>query len=259
MKGVTLARASVAISLVLAASSVWATGGGLAADREHDESNSRFTLSKRARVDVTAINGSVDIKAIDGDTAIVQVERTASSRAELDCNKVVVNHASGNLIVRSESAARPGCQTIQVHHRVLLSLPRSVDVDVQGVSGPINIREIEGALHISGNSGSINLEQPGIGSSITGNAGTTTVKLRTRDAGGLELSGNNGPVKLYIGDKVDIDVSVTELTGSVSSELPNVRFNRTGPADYRARIGSGGPRIRVEHNAGDVSLIRYRE
>ena len=259
MNGLTIAKASVAISLVLAASSVWVTGGAQAVDGVGDEFNRRFTLPDKARVEVSGINGSVDIKAVDGDTAIVEVERTARSRAELDCNKVVVKHASGKLTIQSETAVRQGCETVQVRHRVLLSLPRSVDVSVQGVSGPVNIGEIEGALQISGNSGSINLEQSGIGSSITGNSGTTTITLRKRDAGGLELSGNNGAVKLYIGDGVDVDVRVTGLTGSVASELPNVRFTKTGAADYRARVGSGGPTISVEHNSGSISLIRYRE
>ena len=259
MKGLTLARASVAILFVLAASSVWATSGALAVDQHRDEFNGRFKLPERARVDVTAINGTVDIEAIDGDTAIVQIERTARSRAELDCNKVVVKHASGNLTIQSETTGGEGCKVVQVRHRVLLSLPRSVDVDVQGVSGPVHIGEIEGALQISGNSGSINLEQTGIGSSITGNSGTTTIKLRKRDAGWLELSGNSGAVKLYIGDEIDVDVRVTELSGSVSSELQNVQFRKTGAADYRARIGSGGPTIEVARNVGNIVLSRYRE
>jgi hypothetical protein len=259
MKALTIAKASVAMSLVLAASSVWATSGGLPVDRDHDEFNRRFTLPERARVVVSAINGSVDIKVIDGDTASVQVERTARSRAELDCNMVVVKHVSGKLTIQSETAGRQGCETVQVRHRVLLSLPRSVNVSVQGVSGPVNIGEIEGALRISGNSGSINLDQPGIGSSITGNSGTTTIRLRKRDAGGLELSGNSGDVKLYIGDELDIDVRVTGLIGSVSSELPNVRFTKMGAADYRARIGSGGPRINVAGSVGNIVLIGYRE
>ena len=259
MKASTIAKASVAMSLILAASSVWATSGGSAVDRDRDEFNRRFTLRERARVVVSAINGSVDIKGIDGDTASVQVERTALSRGELDCNKVIVKHVSGKLTIHSETAVRQGCQTVQVRHRVLLSLPRSVTVSVHGVSGPVNIGEIEGALRISGNSGSINLDQPGMGSSITGNSGTTAIKLRQRDAGGLELSGNSGDVELYIGDELDIDVRVTGLVGAVSSELPSVRFTKTGAADYRARIGSGGPRINVAGNVGNVVLIGYRE
>ena len=79
-----------------------------------------------------------------GDTAIVQIERTARSRAELDCNKVVLEQASGNLTVKSETVHGQGCESIQVVYRVLLSLPRHADVSIHGVSGPINIARISG-------------------------------------------------------------------------------------------------------------------
>lgn len=224
--------------------------------QERDEINRSFTLRARARVDVSAINGNVDIKAIDGDTATVQVVRTASSRAEMDCNKVVVEQAAGNLIIASENR---NCGTIQVAHHVLLSLPRYVNVSVHGVSGSVNIGEIEGALYLYGNSGNINLAQPGSRSRIEGNMGTTTIKLQKLASRGLELIGHSGPIKLLIADELNVYVRVSGLSGSVSSELPNARFHQTGAADYAARIGLGGPTIHVDGSSGSISLIPYRE
>jgi hypothetical protein len=230
---------------------------GAAFYQERDEINRSFTLRARTRVEVAAINGSVDIKAIDGDTATVQIERTARSRAEMDCNKIVLQQAAGKLIIASVNEG--GCGTIQVAHRMLLTVPRYVDVIVHGVSGPINIGEIEGALHLRGNSGSINLAQSGSGSRLTGNSGSTTIKLQKLDARGIELMGNSGSVKLYVGDELNVDVSVSGLSGTVSSEVPNVRFRKIGAADYFARIGSGGPTINVDGSSGSISLIPYRE
>jgi DUF4097 and DUF4098 domain-containing protein YvlB len=253
MKNSSIYKAGAVLVLVLAASSVWAT-----VYQQRDEIERRFTLPAKARVDVSAISGSVDIKAIDGDTAIVQIERTARSLAELDCNKVVLEEKSGNLFIKSQTV---GCENrnIQVDYRVLLSVPRTVDVSVHGVSGPVNVGEIDGTLRISGNSGNINLAESGRGSRISGNSGTTTIKLRQLDAGGLKLSGNSGPIKLYVGDQLNVDVNVSGISGSVSSEVPNVKFNKTGPAHYQARIGSGGPTINVEGSSGSVLLGRYPE
>ncbi len=254
MKNSAIKNACAVLSVLLGASSAWA-----AVDQERDEINRSFDLRAKAHVEVSAISGSVDIEAIDGDTAIVHIERTARTPAELDCNKVVLEQAFGKLTIRSKTVGGRGCQNIQVVYRVLLSLPRHVDVSIQGVSGPINIGEIEGALRLSGNSGNINLAQFGSGSRITGNSGTTSIKLRKLDAGGLELSGNSGPLKLYVGEELNVEVKVSGLAGSVSSELPNVKFTKTGAADYYARMGSGGPTINVHGNAGSVLLVSYRE
>jgi hypothetical protein len=253
MKNSAIKKACAVLSILLGASSVWAV-----TYREGDEINRSFILPAKALVRVSAISGSVDIKAIDGDTAIVQIERTAHSRAELDCNRVVLRQVFGNLVIKSETV---GCENIvvQVRHRVLLSLPRYVDLSVNGVSGPVNIGEIDGALRISGNTGPINLACSGRNSIISGNMGTTTIKLQQLDAGGLELSGNSGTVKLYVDEGVNVDLKVSRNSGSVSSELPNVEFIKTDAADYYARIGSGGPTINVHDNSVSVLLSRYRE
>jgi putative adhesin len=252
MKNSTINKACALLVLILAASSGWA-----AVYQERDEINRSFTLPAKARVQVVAINGSVDIKAIDGDTASVEIERTARSRAELDCNKIVLRQVSGNLFIRSETVCEN--TVVQVRHRVLLRLPRNVDVSVSGVSGPVNVGEIEGTISISGNSGNINLAQSGHRSRISGNQGTTTIKLRKPYAGGLELSGNSGPIKLYIGDELNAVVKVSGISGSVSSDLPDVTFHKTAAADYYALIGSGGPTIYVLGNSGNVLLVRDRE
>jgi hypothetical protein len=85
------------------------------------------------------------------------------------------------------------------------------------------------------------------------------VKLRKLDAGGLELSGNSGHIKLYVDEQLNVDVRVSGHSGSASSDLPNVRFNIIGAARYHARVGAGGPTINVEGNSGSILLDRYRE
>lgn len=252
MKSLSINEAFALLSLILVASSAWA-----AIHQEGDELNRSFTLPAKARVDVSAISGSVDIKAIDGNTAMVQIVRTARSRADLDCSKVILEQTSrGNLRIKSENL---GCNNLEVIYRVLLSVPRTVDVNVHGVSGPVNIGEIDGTLRINGNSGNINLARSGRDSSISGNSGTTTIKLQQLDPRGLNLSGHSGAIKLLIADELNVDVKVSGLSGSVSSELPNVKFHKTGATDYAARIGSGGPTIHVDGSSGSISLIPYRE
>lgn len=249
MKNSAIKKACALLFVLFGSSSV-----GAAADQERDEINRRFNLPADARVDVSQISGSVDIVAGDGGTAIVEIERTARSRAELDCNKVVLEQVLGTLIIESRSVGGQDCQNIQVRYRVLLSLPRTVDVSVHGVSGPINIGKIDGTLRISGNSGTINLAQSGRASRISGNSGRTTINLRRIDPAGLELSGNSGAIRLYIANELDVDVKVSRIDGLVSSDLPNVRFTKTGAVEYYARSGSGGPTVIVKDGSGSVSL-----
>ncbi len=73
------------------------------------------------------------------------------------------------------------------------------------------------------------------------------------------MSGNSGAIKLYVDEKLNVDVKVTGQSGTASSELPNVQFTKTGAADYYARMGSGGPTINIGGNSGSILLIPYRK
>ena len=77
--------------------------------------------------------------------------------------------------------------------------------------------------------------------------------------GDWRLSGNSGAIELYVDEGVNVDVKVSRNSGSVSSELQNVEFIKTGAADYYARNGSGGPTINVHDNSVSILLSRYRE
>src|SRR2546425_12542746 len=108
MKNSATKKACAVLSVLLGAS-VWA-----AVYRDRDEVNRSFSLPAKGRVEVFAISGSIDIKAIDGDTAIVDIERTARRRGELECNKVVLEEASGSLSIQSKTANGNGCEKIRV-------------------------------------------------------------------------------------------------------------------------------------------------
>lgn len=244
MKNLGAFKAAVAVLSIPLASSV-ATGRGEATDRpstvvgHSDEINKSFVLSPRASIDVSAISGSVEVKASDGEAVNVNITRRAPSRADLDCNEPVVEQVGNSLTVGSRTEPGGGCQNIRVVYRVVLAVPRDADLAVRGVSGPVGIEGLQGALRISGNSGTI------------------TVNLRRLGATGLDLSGNSGAIDLRVSDETNADVWVSGLSGSFKSMLPSVRVTKTGIADYNARIGRGGSAIRVVGHSGTVSIGSY--
>ena len=124
MKNSAINRTCAVLVLILAASSVWAT-----VYQERDEINRSFTLPAKARVEVSAINGSVDIKAIDGDTAIVEIERTARSRAELDALLDLAGKGVQELVKAQKQALGPMLEEAAIPPLRRLALgPASLDL-----------------------------------------------------------------------------------------------------------------------------------
>src|SRR5688500_20256676 len=109
MKNSAIKTACAVLLVLLGASSVWA-----AVYQERDEINRSFSLPARARVDVSGISGTGDVKAIDGDSASVQIERTARSRAELDCTRLVGEQAAWSRVIQTRHRGGQGCNDVQV-------------------------------------------------------------------------------------------------------------------------------------------------
>ena len=110
MKNSSISKVCALFTLVLAAMSAGAT-----VYRERDEINKSFTLPAKARVDVSAISGSVDIKAIDGDTVAYQVIEGRARRQQVQVGavdgrnvEILAGLAEGAEVVLSASAQVEG-------------------------------------------------------------------------------------------------------------------------------------------------------
>src|SRR5262245_13702053 len=104
---------------------------------ERDEFHQSYPLSAGARVEVQGINGTVQVETIPGGTAEVHIVRSARNREDLEYRKVIVEHTATSLIVRGDrdSEGRGLGRNRDVRQRVLLRIPRQVDLGVSGVNG----------------------------------------------------------------------------------------------------------------------------
>src|SRR5688500_17519083 len=130
--------------------------------QERDEINQTYQLAPGARVEVSSIRGTVEIVNADNATAEVQIIRTARTRADLEYHKIEVEHASNSLVVRGvQEPEQRRRENIQVNHKVILKLPRRIDLSVSSVSGWIKIGDVDGQTQVSSISGSANIGNVG--------------------------------------------------------------------------------------------------
>lgn len=232
--------------------------------RERDEFRQAYQLSPGSSVTVGRINGSVTVETADGDMAEVYVVRSARTREDLNFRKVVVEASSGRLSVEGEKGKdeensdrkrRP-----PVRQRVILKLPRSVNLAVSGVNGSVRVTEIDGNATVSGVNGSVIVKRANSFSEISGINGSVTVGLVQVREKGMKISGVNGSVECQFGSQLNANLAVSGVNGSVRSELPNLTLQGTmSTSNFMAQIGSGGPPIRISGINGGVRLKNAQE
>lgn len=223
---------------------------------ERDEIRRTVQLQPGSRVEVSGINGAVTVTTAAGSAAEIYVVRSAKSRADLEHRRVLVEATESSLVIKGDNE-RGGRNRPEVRQRVVLKLPRHVDLSIRGVNGRVGVGEIDGTIHLSGINGRVDVAHARSTSEISGINGRVTISLVRLEESGLSISGVNGRVELLFSESVDADLSVTGINGHVTSEIGNITLlGKMTPSSFRGKIGAGGAPITVSGVNGNVRLLR---
>jgi DUF4097 and DUF4098 domain-containing protein YvlB len=221
---------------------------------EKDEFHQSYQLAAGAKVDVKGINGSVDIETAQGSTAQVNIYRSARTREDLEFRKVLVEQTASSLVIRGEN---DNGRNRDVRQRVVLSLPRQIDLGVSGVNGRVGVGEVDGPVKLNGINGKVEVAQAMGFSNISGINGRVKMTITRLGEQGIHVSGVNGGVELFFAEDLNADLDVTGINGNVNAEVPNVTIlGKVDRQNFHAKIGSGGSPIKVNGINGHVKLSR---
>jgi hypothetical protein len=227
---------------------------------EKDEINQTYQLGAGARVDVSGINGRVEIETTSGSTAEVHILRSARTKEALQYRRITIDHTATSLVIKGENdkdSDRGNWREREVRQTVLLKLPRQIDLKTSGVNGKVTIGEVDGPVTVSGVNGKVDVAQAVGYSNLSGINGKVTVKIVRLSERGAQVSGINGGVEISFADDVNADLSVSGINGNVNTELPNVTIQgKMEKNNFRAKIGAGGSPIHISGINGKVTLVR---
>jgi hypothetical protein len=238
--------------------------GGESADfAEREEIRRNYTLKPGSDVIVSGVNGRVDVETAETDHAEVLIVRSAKKREDLQFRKVKIEHDPSKLRILVENDRRSIFSAFgsrpEGRQRVMLKLPRKVKLETNNVNGDVAVGEIEGGVDAHGVNGKINIAQVTGGASfrsVNGKIDATIAKLST--GGEIDINGVNGNTILRFVGEVNADVDAHGQNGRVESDLPNLQESKEEKhyGRYSARIGTGGPHIRIRSVNGNVSLTK---
>jgi hypothetical protein len=233
----------------------WSAGNEWTKAVTGQEEHQTYQLAAGAHVDVSNISGPVSIEATDGSTAEVHIYRTAPNPADLVYRKVFVEQTSSGLTI----GQKPGSgepDSVDLLNRVVLKLPRQVSVSGKSISGDFNISGISRAVKLNGISGSVNATHLNGALTVSGVSGNVRVAVAHINDAGLRVSGVSRNVYLGLASDLNAELRVGNTTAGVSNKIQGLALVSVGPANYSARLGSGGPQIEVSNVTGEIVLQR---
>jgi DUF4097 and DUF4098 domain-containing protein YvlB len=142
--------------------------------------------------------------------------------------------------------------------RVILRLPKQINLETRETNGDVTIGEIRGNLGMHGVNGQIKVARATARTGLSSVNGGIDVTFAPLDRKKVEVEEVNGNVELRFEGEVNADLNSWGINGNLNPELPNVERNETEPRRGRmkARIGHGGTVIEISGVNGNVRLAK---
>jgi hypothetical protein len=224
--------------------------------------NDSYALAPGARVEVSGINGPVEIVTTDSNVAEIHVENLVSDARDLEYHKITVEHGADFLTVRGENRSGGwgflrwlvghGGNGRNAHQRVVLKVPRRVEVATSGINGEVRVGELEGTVRVSGVNGEVTVVRAAGDAQFSGVNGNVTFGVANPADEGVRVSGVNGNIVMRLAQDVNADVRVSGFNGDVDCDLKNVTIKDAARSKWIARLGAGGPLIRMSGIRGNI-------
>lgn len=243
-----------------------------------------------ARCEIDASSGPVTIAEthgpveIDGSSGPVEVSGAASLHVDAGSGRVQVRTIAGPVEVstgsgRIEVEGALGPVTLDAGSGAIAARRIGNGLTAHTSSGGITLVDVVGDVSLEAGSGSIKASRV-YGSSLSAETGSGSVQLEALDVHELEVETGSGSLRVELA-RIHSDGSFELCTGSgrVTVAVPphadlNLELESNGRFSYgdlpvqiihredeeiSARLGQGGPTLRIEANSGAINLTPYLE
>ncbi|HEX8179288.1 MAG TPA: HEAT repeat domain-containing protein [Pyrinomonadaceae bacterium] len=222
---------------------------------EREELKQTYQLSAGARIELSNIDGPVRVEPTDGGPAELRILSYAWAE---NARKLAVESTGNSLTVRG-SETNTARDYDDTRHSVTLKLPRRIDLTVNGARESVSVGDFEGPVKLNDVSGSIAIAQATGAADIARVSGSVLLNMARVGSAGIRVQNVSGKVSLRFMDDLNADLQTTNIKGKVYVEVPNVAVQgEMKNADFRAKVGAGGPPLTISDVTGTVRLARAR-
>ncbi len=231
----------VIFSLIMLLVGYTGTGIDMQGEQATEQVDKTFTLAPGAQVEISGLNGRLEIETWDNPTAEIHITVKASSRTVLEQRPLIVEGTPQSLVIRvgkDVEGGQTGWNRGWVRHQSRLKLPKNINLKVSGINGGVEAVQAGSAAEIKGINGGV------------------TVSLLSISEAGLRVTGINGGVKLALPTSLNANIEIKGINGGINNDLPVTVVGEVKRDRLTGSIGSGGPPILISGINGGVTMRR---
>lgn len=220
-----------------------------------------YTLGAGGRVDVSNVNGRIEVEPADGDQVEVRAEKIGKGATDEAAKRAlgridIVEHVTqGEVRIETKIAGSHGFNLGGTEVRYFLKVPAGTQVRVDTTNGTIKLDRLSGEVTASTTNGGITGTELGGRVKASTTNGAISIDLDAIGQGGVSLETTNGGVKLTIPRSAAADLSARLANGSIRTDNLDVQSRgETSRRRLNGTLNGGGERIDIETTNGSITI-----
>lgn len=231
--------------------------------KETAEWRKTYELQPGGRLEISNINGKIDVQPSSGNTVEIVAEKSAraasSEAAKQALERIEIQERASPAGIRIETKVQRnaggffGGGSHEVHY--VVKVPGGAEVRLSTVNGGIELAGLNGRINAETTNGGIKAREMSGSIDASCTNGGVDVELADVANAGVKLGCTNGGIVLRLPSSSKATISARVVNGGIdTSGLP---FETTGASSRRhleGRLNGGGPRIDIDGVNGGIRI-----
>ncbi len=230
---------------------------------EKSEWRKTYPLDASGHVEISNINGKIDVQPGDGNAVEVVAIKKAkgpspeAAKAALERIEILEDVAAGRVKIETKVKSSSGGMFngggLQVEYRV--RVPAGAEVKLETVNGGIDVSGLKGRVNAETTNGGVEARDISGTLVATTTNGGLDIELAEMPEGGVKLECTNGGIKVQLPRDAKASISARISNGGIHTD--GLMIEAVGDQSRRrleGRLNGGGPRLEIEGTNGGITL-----
>ena len=222
-----------------------------------------YPFTRGERLEISNVNGKIDVRAGDGDkvevVALKKAKGPSPEAAKAALERIHINEDVSAGAIKLETKVDRGGggpfggggTQVEYHVRV----PAGAEVKVETVNGGIEVTGLKGRVKAETPNGGVQAREIAGALAATTTNGGLDIDLATMPEDGVKLECTNGGITVRLPREAKATISARISNGGISAD--GLEIQTSGDQSRRrleGRLNGGGPRLDIEGTNGGIRL-----
>ena len=230
--------------------------------KESSEWRKTYQLPRGGRVEISNVNGKIDVAPSSDNTVEVVATKIArgataeAAKATLERVEILDQSTPELIKIETKVPRMDGLFHGSAQVQYVVRVPAAAEVKFTTVNGGIELAGLNGRINAEATNGGIRARNVGGPIDATTTNGGVEVELTEVMEPGVKLECTNGGIRLRLPSDAKANLSASITNGGIEV-LQGVALEHTTPSSRRrleARLNGGGPTIRLSGTNGGIHI-----